>query len=200
MNLDPIKKYFTPTAVLDIGANAGWFYNISKQTFPDANHCLIDANPKCESYLRALGVEYYICVLSDTIKIVDFYTNTVSDASTGASIYRENTEWFSNDKVIINQYETTTLDLLFPDRQFDLIKMDIQGSELDVIRGGPRIISKAKGLILELSSINYNEGSPLELEVVEYVKTIGFEKVDVLDGKSTERPYHHDALFLNKNL
>lgn len=200
MNLYTVKNHFYPKTVLDLGANTGWFYRLAAREFPDAQFCLVDANPNCAGMLAGLGVEYHICVLSDSVKKVNFYTTIDAPTTTGASIYRENTLFFSDDKIVITEYETTTLDLLFNERQFDLIKMDVQGSELDIIRGGLQVVSRCKGLILELSSTNYNDGAPMDLEIIDYLSTIGFEQVEVVDGKNSDRPHHYDVLFLNKNL
>jgi FkbM family methyltransferase len=46
--------------------------------------------------------------------------------------------------------EVTTLDKLFAeDEFFDFVKVDVQGGELEVLRGGERILSRAEGLVFE---------------------------------------------------
>lgn len=201
MFLKPIHDYFEPTSILDIGANTGWFYELSKAEFPDAYFYLVEANPACEDSLKAKGVDYFIGPLSDTVKTVKFYTNTFDQWTTGASIYRENTNYFSDEKLIVNEYQTTTLDSLFTDRRFDLIKMDVQGSELDIIRGGLRTVSRCKGLLLEVSRIEYNQNAPLEHEVIEYLQTLGFYEEEELACTYLDNYdiFQRDVLFINKN-
>lgn len=202
MHLSVIREYFTPSSILDVGANTGWFYNLATQQFPDAYYYLIEANPLCEDVLKSLNVDYYIGPISDSIKTVAFYTSKSDPLTTGASIYKENTSHFSDDNLITNYYQTTLLDSLLNDKYFDLIKMDVQGSELDIIRGGLSIIKNAKGLLLELSCLPYNEGAPLEQEIIAYLQTIGFYEEEELDCHYTPNHelFQRDVLFINKNL
>ena len=69
------------------------------------------------------------------IKEVNFYTRTYEERCTGNSIYREKTSFFDDSQITIESKQTTTLDILLNGRQFDLIKIDVQGSEIDIING-----------------------------------------------------------------
>ena len=88
------------------------------------------------------------------------------------------------------------------DKKFDLIKIDTQGSELDILRGGTNFYTCAKGIILEVSLIEYNKNAPLEKEVIDYMDSINFKPAEVLkdhyfsDGVLIQK----DILFLNKDL
>ena len=73
MSLKNINKYFSPTSILDIGANIGQFYHEIRKIFPDAQYTLIEGNHYCEAALKGLHVEYYISLLSDCVKKVKFY-------------------------------------------------------------------------------------------------------------------------------
>jgi hypothetical protein len=66
------------------------------------------------------------------------------------------------------------------DSEFDLIKIDTQGSELDIISGGRNLCSKAKGILLEVSLTQYNENSPLISEVHEFMHNFGYEPKEIL--------------------
>jgi FkbM family methyltransferase len=202
MNLNIIRNYLIPRTILDIGANIGDFYKNAHNEFSDATYTLVEANPECLPYLQALPVEHHIAVLSDSIKPVVFYTNKQDARSTGASVYRENTHHFSDENLVTTVYQSTTLDILFPDRVFDLIKMDVQGSELDIIKGAPNIISTCKGLLLELSCIPYNHAAPLEQEVITYLRDIGFIEVEELSTlyNNEHLLIQRDVLFINKAL
>lgn len=199
MYLNLVEKYFTPTSVLDIGANVGDFTKQCKQVFPAADYFLIEGNPSCEPYLKNIGCKYFIGLLSDIPKTVQFYTNKKDPISTGNSIYRENTEHFSDENVIIHELPTFTLDSVVDGTTFDLIKIDVQGSELDVLRGGRKTVESARGIILELSLIEYNKNSSLHEEVIEYMESINYQPVEYLythyDGSGNI--FQLDVLFLN---
>ena len=112
-------------------------------------------------------------------------------------IYLENTEFeFEPEK-----RKTVKLDSLLDSKnQFDLIKMDVQGSELDIIRGGLEVIKKSSLLILEMQISEYNKGAPMMSEIVFYLKEKNFilkELIDFIykDGELIQV----DGLFIKKN-
>ena len=47
--------------------------------------------------------------------------------------------------------KATTIDSLFAGKTFDLIKLDVQGAELNVMRGGEHTMGNAKALMAEIS-------------------------------------------------
>lgn len=182
-NLQNITKYFYPYRILDIGAHFGEFYSICKHYYPESYYFLVEGNKNCENYLKNFYVDYSIELLSNEIKDINFYINKKDLVSTGCSYYKEcNTEHFVPENLIIEHRKTNTLDNMFEsDSIFDLIKMDTQGSELDIIKGGVNLIKHTKGLLLECSVNNCNEGAPLYSDVKEYLKTINFQEKEILD-------------------
>jgi hypothetical protein len=89
-------------------------------------------------------------------------------------MYKENT----NVPFKTVKKQCVTLDSLFSFNQmFDLIKMDVQGAELDIIQGSPGFIHNAKYLWVELQPHNYNIGAPSAGQVIGYLHQIGFELV-----------------------
>lgn len=183
-NLNVIEKYFYPHRILDIGSNRGEFYQICRTHFPSSYYFLIEGNRFCENHLKPLGVDYAIELLSDSVKQIDFYLNNKDIISTGASYYRECiTDCFSENNLIRESRTTTTLDEMFTeDSIFDLIKIDTQGSELDILKGGSTVISNAKGLLLECSLANCNENAPLFGEIKSYLEENNFQQKEILDN------------------
>ena len=90
-------------------------------------------------------------------------------------------------------------DLFEDDSVFDLIKIDTQGSELDIIIGGKNLCSHAQGILLEVSLEPYNDSAPLKDEVDIFMKDFGFAPRLIL-GQS-HHPIHghviqHDILYM----
>ncbi len=200
-SLKQISNYFTPESVLDIGANIGQFYLDCKSIYPDAKYHLIEGNTMCENSIKELGVDYSMVLLSDDVKEVNFWMRTDDPFATGNSIYKENTQYYKNSLSV--KKWTKTLDLLFENQSFDLIKIDTQGSELDILKGGEKLVKSAKGILLEVSYSQYNDGSPLSEEVIEYMNKIGFTKSIVIDSISHPETGLHiqdDILFIKNNL
>jgi FkbM family methyltransferase len=203
MSLIKIKNYFTPNSILDIGANVGQFYNKCKSIFPDAYYHLVEGNKYCEPALKLLNVDYSISLLSDSVKEVDFYVRKDEVECTGNSIYRENTKFYNDDQIVIERKNTETLSNLLEKKVFDLIKIDVQGSEIDIINGGLEIIKNCKGILMEVSFVEYNFASPKKDFVLEYMNNLGFEPVEIIGNiyhQLTNELIQQDVLFLNKKL
>ena len=179
MGLEKIKNYFDPKSILDIGANVGQFYNEIKGIFPNSYYYLIEGNDSCEVVLETLNVDYSICLLSDCEKEVDFYVRKHEPRCTGNSIYRENTSFYDDDQIII----------------------DVQGSEIDIINGGLDIIKNAKGVLMEISLVEYNQNAPVKEFVYEYMLNLGFTPIDNIGNINhpiTHELIQQDILFLNQ--
>ena len=86
---------------------------------------------------------------------------------------------------------------------FDFIKIDVQGSELDILKGGSNVVKKAKGILLELSIEEFNINAPLYKDVEDYMNSINFSKKETL--QQLRHPQHHyhiqdDVLFINNSI
>lgn len=165
--------WVNPSHILDIGANVGGFSKEALALWPNASSLMIEANPECSGELSATGIPFIIAVLSDSEKDAVFYQRKCGGTSTGDSLYRENTPWYDDENVVMTDVKTITLDRLV-EEYFDLIKLDVQGSELDILRGGERTLSGANHVLMEVSVEQYNIGAPLWDEVVRFMAERGF--------------------------
>jgi hypothetical protein len=59
-----------------------------------------------------------------------------------------------------------------------LMKLDVQGFEVEVLRGGSKVLQTAELVILETSLLPYNEGGVLFSEVVQYMANNGLAVYD----------------------
>jgi len=201
MNLYKVQHYFYPYRILDIGANTGQFHRLAKQTYPGSFIFSIEASTECEPYLKQLTENYFIGLLAKDNSDYNFYSRKNDPTCTGNSIYRELTEFYSDDQLDIIKKKGIRLDDLFEsDSEFDLIKIDTQGSELDIISGGISLCKKAKGILLEVSLTQYNKNSPLYDEVIQYMNIIGYHKVDILDEAFNHGSHQQDILFIERGL
>lgn len=202
-NLKMIQNFFEPKRILDIGANHGQFYNQMKEIFPNSYYMLMEGNEHCERQLKSMNVDYKIALLSDKIKKVNFYIRKQEFTCTGNSIYREKSSFYDDDNnVIVEEKETTTLSNVLGECYFDLIKIDVQGSEIDIINGGLDIIKKAKGILMEVSLVEFNQGSPTSDYTIPFMENLGFLEHHVLGNLN--HPVEHtliqqDILFINRS-
>ena len=78
----------------------------------------------------------------------------------------------------------------------ELIKMDSQGSELDIIKGAQECLKHCKYLILELQEVEYNLKAPLAPFVIQYLKNIGYM---LFKEKFSKNIADSDYFFVNTN-
>jgi FkbM family methyltransferase len=167
----------TVKSALDIGANIGhWALGVHSYN-PKVDIFMIEGNPACAEYLERTGIPFKIACLSDVEQKVKMYVNKNNEVCTGVSYYLEQTKHYTEDNFI--EVDTRLLDDVIVAQfgeipSFDYIKMDTQGSELDILEGASRTIEKAKFIQIEMSLIEYNKDSPSKQKVTEYLEHIGF--------------------------
>jgi FkbM family methyltransferase len=166
--------------LLDVGANTGEWSSYIRAHIPDLKVFMIEGNPDCAPLLKTWGAPFEIACLSDSAREVKLYKNPANAVCTGTSYYLENTKFYHDD--IYDVVTTRTLDDVVSQRfgqifPFDYVKMDTQGSEADIIRGGGGVIGACKFLQLELSLIPYNKGAPLKDEMIAFAGERGFSPV-----------------------
>ena len=172
------KRGASIEVVYDIGAHMGRWTETVREILPEARFFLFEANDTHETTLRETGVPFFIAVLSSEAKVVDFY----GTGEPGDSYFRETTDVYRD--VTPQRRRTTTLDHLIAMHRLpppDLIKADVQGAELDVLRGGSGALSSAKFVLLECPIVRYNEGAPSIEEYVQFMNAHGFTPIELLD-------------------
>ena len=207
MRLEEVRDMdINPNAILDIGAHTGQFHSWSKRVWPDVGVFMIEANPLHESHLDKLammnGDNYLIAALGDEEREVTFYTRSDKPHTEGNSYYKEANYWDIPQLVQESKTKLKKLDNIFEDdATFELIKIDTQGSELDILKGGKELVKRALAVVLEVSLIEYNEGAPSAEETINYMNKIGFEeRMSIGEHYDGETIVQKDILFTNKEL
>jgi len=161
-------------SILDVGARKGDWTKKFKEHYPNVKSLMIEANGDHQEDLKQVG-PYMLALIGKHNDEVDYYICDDKQNDHGNGMYKENT----NVPFTSKKRRCVTLDSLLPGQQFDLIKMDVQGAELDVIQGSPGFIHNTKYLWLELQVHNYNIGAPSAGKVIGYLHQIGFEMVTI---------------------
>ena len=184
---------WAPNSVLDVGGFKGNWTREIQQAYPAATYTVIEPNPHPE--LRTLNARVYYDVLSDTAKSVNWY----STLGTGDSLYKELTPQYAS--VSPTSRTTTTLDALFPTESFDFVKLDCQGAELDVLRGGSRVLGEAEVLLMECSFAGrYNLNAPTFAEYIQTAESLGFAPLDIVEHhRIAGLLFQVDLVFLRKS-
>lgn len=191
--VDTLKTFgWSPKTVLDIGAFKGTWTRDMQYHFPMAAFTLIEPNPHPE--LLTVRGRVLSEVVSDTQATVPWYSNL----STGDSLYKEVTRHYA--EVTPTLRTTTTLDALFPSETFDYIKLDCQGAELAILRGGARLLQGTEVLLLECPFAGqYNANAPTFAETIRDLDALGFSPLDIPElHRANGVLCQIDILFLRK--
>jgi FkbM family methyltransferase len=76
------------------------------------------------------------------------------------------------------------------------LKLDVQGSELDVLRGATDSLGKIGWAYVELSTEQFYEGQALASDVIAFLRDYGFQLIDIVaEVRREERLVQFDGLF-----
>jgi hypothetical protein len=78
----------------------------------------------------------------------------------------------------------TTLDEVVKKKKLkniDFIKIDTQGSELNILKGGRKTLKNTEFVMLETQNLEYNNGAPFTEDVIITMKDYGFRLFDILE-------------------
>ena len=177
-----VKHEFMPANILDIGAWNGFWTNNVKKIWPEAEYTCIEAGQKHEKKLKEITSNYHIAVLGDSNKEIKMHLAEISKGNKKKITYTKGSSVFG----VYENYELRqmqTLDeLVGSDAQFDLIKQDVQGAEIMIMKGDPEIDKRAKYVIQEVN-LHKDENvldMPHEEIMDSYMSTIGFNNSDII--------------------
>jgi FkbM family methyltransferase len=173
-------SWLEPESVLDLGSWLGRWAMEAHSVWPHARiHC-VEGNPACEDALKLTGFPYHIAMLGEYHTSKTYYKQEGTDIGTGNGLYRENSQWF--ERCTSEEVDIVPLESLFPpDFSAEFIKIDTQGAEIDIMLGGMDIIKRAKAVLLETAVSNYNQGAPMQEQVIGFMRAIGFPIYQVID-------------------
>lgn len=187
---------------MDIGAFAGNWTQLMKRSglFPNAEYLMFEANIAQEGALAAIGEPYVLTVLGDVDGKEVLYHRSLGDdwqTHSGNSVYLENTATFRNNfdsemrrmrtvDAVMEGWRangTTCNDMASAaPAPWDLIKLDVQGSEIDILQGAVDTIRNDRPvLITELSLVPYNAGAPTFFDVHIYMESIDYVLADIVE-------------------
>ena len=180
------KRGFSPKTVVDVGAYTGGWTSTVINYFPNARFIMCEAQPDKEPCLEKVKnkypnqVDYHMGLLGSTEKeSVPYFL-----METGSSVLEENTDYDRE----LTQLPMHTLDNIIDSdtlQQPCFLKLDVQGYEIEVLKGAKTLLSKVDIILLEVSILEYNKGAPLIAEILHFMNNAGFSTFDITDLKRT---------------
>jgi len=202
-----VKQNVVPKTVIDVGANIGQFAIASAKLFPNVTVHSFEPNPESAAQLehnvKSLGnVLVYPYALGECAGEADFHINSHSHSSSILLLAEKHREVFPHaQEVGTIQVKVSTLDTTFAGMQLPspvLLKLDVQGFEAHVLRGGADIMKRVDHVVLEASFKPMYQGEMLFLEIVPMMERYGFSflrPVGWLAEPDTGEIIQMDALF-----
>ena len=176
------SRDFRPKTVIDVGAGNGTTPLLN--VFPDAHYLWIEPLQEFESQLEALRPKYK----------GDIFIAAAGPAAGKEQIALGNNLLNSSLKSVgedttpqSREIDVVALDDLKDKIALDddvLLKVDVQGGELDVLEGAREILPKMDVILLEVSFFRFFDGIPIFDEVVAYMKDHGFVVYDIVAGNT----------------
>ncbi len=195
--------------VLDVGANIGQFAVTAHCANPCARVYCFEPLAGCVERLRALAQDYPRLTVFDHglgSEAARFEINVASNLGSSSILEFTDLQFESYPDVSVTGKESIrveTLDTVATAEMTQgrtLLKMDVQGFELEVLKGAVATLDAIEAIYLEASFLPLYAGQPLASDLVVWLDRHGFGLAAVynVDTGAGIMPKQADCLFLRK--
>lgn len=183
MELIPDLLNQRPGTFVDIGANIGQTLLKLESIAPDTNYVGIEPNPACVYYLRELIKvnNFQNCTVIptgcyDRDTLLELFMMSASEVNSGATViqnYRPQNKIY--DRQFVPVFAFDALVSAFGIEQIAIIKIDVEGAELEVIQGMRQNLSHHQPFMFVEILPAYNLQNGVRLERQEKIQEIMHE-------------------------
>jgi FkbM family methyltransferase len=172
------KIGFIPKTIVDVGAAQGHWARLAASIWPEAKIYGFEPNISNEPMLRQTKQElkqfdYVLGFLGPQPGEVVYsdqkdQTSLLDDSSNRAGTHRARVytldDWASEAGI----------------QTIDFLKLDVQGYELEVLKGASRVLQTCPAVLMEVSMIEFFPKLPLVDEIIVFMRDRGFVWYDVM--------------------
>jgi FkbM family methyltransferase len=176
---------FVPRGIIDVGANRGDWTRLALSIFPDASVIMIEPQDEMEPYLSKLGSSVPTChyIKAGAGRAAGELVQTIWPDLNGSSFLPEmDSSQLRRGKQRKTQIVTidSLLSETYPDFVPDLVKLDIQGFELEALSGAQKTtFGRTEVFILETSLFSFLPRQPIAREVISFMGEREYELYDI---------------------
>ena len=173
-----IKKIKNINTLIDVGSNKGQFVLLCIKFFP--NLLIYSFEPIKEALIRQKNllnfknnIYFYNTGIGNKNKIINFFITNRADSSSFLTINKSknyNKNYYVKEK---RKIKIQKLDQILNNKKLIkpvLIKIDVQGFELEVLKGSKKTLPNIDYLLLEVSKNQMYNKQAIELEIINFLK------------------------------
>lgn len=178
---------FDARHIVDVGACQGDWTRLCRRVFPQARVLMVEPQERHRARLQQLveagagNLAFESALLGPPGMVAaDFHVLDDPSGGTGSSVLPE----LSEVPRSVVRMPVRTLDEVLAQhamQPLSLLKLDVQGFELEVLKGADQTLANVPWVLLEVSLTPYNEGSPLIDEVLTWMRARGYGLSEVVD-------------------
>lgn len=191
--------------VIDGGSNQGEFIHLISQQYETPTIHAFEPIPELASQLEKTyqdveGIRIYQNAIGPTESLVDFNIANIVPASSilkSSEIGREHYGEGLEPKKIVKVLQKRMDQLIECD--IDILKLDLQGYELEALKGSSKILKRVKLILIETEFVQIYRDQPLFSDIDLFLKEYGFKLFNFYDlcSHADGQLYSCDAIFLN---
>lgn len=183
---------FRFSSVIDVGANVGQFSRAALGFWPDADIVAFEPLRSCaDEFQRALDghgrIELHAIAIGREDGAIAFHPHEDSRSSsvlfTTEAATRKDVEAGESPSINV---PVRRLDTVLAERELlrpTLLKLDVQGFELEVLAGAPRTLASVDAVLVEVAIERAYKEQPLFSDVHSYLVGLGWALVGPLDAR-----------------
>ncbi len=168
--------------ILDIGANIGYYTMLGASLISrDSQILAFEPQPRVVAKLRRniefnrlRNVSVFPCVLSDSDGVCTFFVPKAGNEGHGS--LQENGRFEVREKVAVQSRRLDDVLTEMGDPEIGLIKMDVEGAELKVLRGAGKLLQRHRKpvLIFEANEDNCKPFGTCVFDLLRYIHGFGY--------------------------
>lgn len=197
---------------IDVGGNDGWFAKTIIRFFPDARITCYEPLKSQHVYLERLARKYpkfqyreaAVGNIQGTCDITEYGTSGLSSLKKISDSYKYPMKVYS--QTVVSEYPVPVVRLdddlptYLHEDEIVILKVDTQGSELEVLRGVEGLLSQHifRYVITELMTVRKYAGAALYDEIFDFLHKHGYKLYDInpiFYEQPTKRLSEFDAIF-----
>lgn len=194
--------------IIDVGANSGQFSKAATHFYPEASIHTFEPLPDLFSkitkkFSSSPKIKLYNVALGNENGVIQFNQNKYGHISSILDISKENIHYPKTDndlsKIQVRINSLDSLNIMKQNSGISLLKLDVQGYELEVLKGSKETMQMLNYVIIEANLEQLYTNQPTFTQINSYLNEKGFELKGMLDFNLGHKNKYIEIDLLYKN-